>query len=174
MATEKRKTLIKQGKKKFEDARKATQFKKGVAQAAGVEKGETTPEQREAKVFNKAMVGRFITHYALEPIENIEKIVNDPKATMIEKIICNIILKSYKTADTYRLDFLLNRAIGKVKDEVDLTVNDRFKDMTDEQILEMRNEVAKKNIESLRQMSMTAEERANANSKSTPTGDSTT
>lgn len=40
---------------------------------------------------------------------------------MLEAMVANIMLKAVENGDASRLDFLLNRAYGKVREEIDIT-----------------------------------------------------
>lgn len=51
-------------------------------------------------------------------IEQVEKIATDKKTLMLEATVAAIYLRAAKDADPARLNFLLDRAIGKVREEI--------------------------------------------------------
>jgi hypothetical protein len=48
--------------------------------------------------------------------------MKSPKSTMIEIMIASVMSKAAKDGDYARLDFLLTRSVGKVKEEIEQTV----------------------------------------------------
>lgn len=61
----------------------------------------------------KAIVGKF----ANMTREELQSVVADPKSTMIEITVASIMVKAAKDGDYTRLDFILNRSIGRVLDD---------------------------------------------------------
>lgn len=57
--------------------------------------------------------------------DDIINIINNPKAPSLEVFIARIIQLGVKAGDTQRLDFLLNRMIGTVKQKFDHTTDDK-------------------------------------------------
>lgn len=53
--------------------------------------------------------------------KQLEKVVNDSKTPMISKAIASIITKAIENGDDRRLTFILDRLIGKPKEEIDIT-----------------------------------------------------
>lgn len=47
-------------------------------------------------------------------------VVKDPKSTMIEIMVASIMARAADQGDAGRLDFLLNRAIGRVKERLEV------------------------------------------------------
>lgn len=52
----------------------------------------------------------------------IQETLQDPKATLLELIVGGIAAKAAKDHDHYRAEFLLQRTIGKVKDQLEVTM----------------------------------------------------
>ena len=80
------------------------------------------PEVKEARKLTRIEFERIASQYMQMTKEEITKKLQDPKSTTLELIVMTIIHKAVKDGDQHRLDFLLNRLIGKVKDEVDVNV----------------------------------------------------
>ena len=53
--------------------------------------------------------------------KELEKVVKDAKTPMISKAIASIITKAIENGDDRRLTFILDRLIGKPKEEIDIT-----------------------------------------------------
>jgi len=49
------------------------------------------------------------------------KVVDDPRSPMISRAIASIITKAIENGDDRRLTFILDRLIGKPKEEIDIT-----------------------------------------------------
>lgn len=60
--------------------------------------------------------------------EDIRAIIKDPKTTLGRKAMANIFLKVSKGADIQSSSFILDRMVGKVRDEINLT-DDRDLDL---------------------------------------------
>lgn len=56
-------------------------------------------------------------------VEELQKIGSNPKATVIQAMIASVAWRAIKRGDTSALDSILNRMIGKVKDELDVNAN---------------------------------------------------
>lgn len=52
--------------------------------------------------------------------EELQKIVQNPKSSMGEIMVASIVAKAAQTGDYTRVQFLLERTIGKVKDEIEV------------------------------------------------------
>jgi hypothetical protein len=53
------------------------------------------------------------------PIDEVGTYITNPKATAIERMIASIVIAAADGGDHQRLDFLLNRTIGKVVEKVE-------------------------------------------------------
>lgn len=74
--------------------------------AAGKPKGILTRDKVEA------LMGRFAQMSRAE----LQDVVQNPKSTMIEIMVAAVMARAAKDGDYARLQFLLDRSIGKVKD----------------------------------------------------------
>ena len=96
-------------------------FKPGISGNPGGRK-KLPAEVKEAKnltnnqmilILNKLM---FMTDY------DVSRVLNDPKTSKFERIVAKILDKADQQGDSMRLDFLLNRTIGKVTEKVQHTL----------------------------------------------------
>lgn len=92
-------------------------------------------DELSVRKLDKRMVSRYISlNFALS-YEELQAKLKTP-ISVFERGIISIMMKTADMADQYRMDFLLDRLIGKVKNEIDLTTNSKFDTMTDEQLIE--------------------------------------
>lgn len=97
-------------------------FQKGVAaNPAG-----RTPLPKDLKAAIKtvsrltpALVSALITKYCYKTRDEIKEILSDPTTSAIDLTICTVLSKAMNNGDHQRLEFLLNRTIGKVADRVE-------------------------------------------------------
>lgn len=75
------------------------------------------------KLFNQELVEKTFIKYMTMTIEEFEKIGQDKSLPALDHVIMMIIRKAGLDGDQQRLDFLLNRTIGKVADK---TVNTNY------------------------------------------------
>lgn len=90
-----------------------TKWKKG---QSGNASGK--PKQLLTKDKVSSILGKFATMTR----DELQKVMQDSKTPMIEIMIAAVIIKAAKDGDYSRLDFLLSRSIGKVKDEIEQTI----------------------------------------------------
>lgn len=69
------------------------------------------------KLFNQELVEKTFIKYMTMTIEEFEKIGQDKSLPALDHVIMMIIRKAGLDGDQQRLDFLLNRTIGKVADK---------------------------------------------------------
>lgn len=73
------------------------------------------PEDLKAvKKLSNDMVQRLLAKYCYMTREEIVKVAEDPATSALDLIVCKIIVKAVKDGDQKRLDFLFDRTIGKV------------------------------------------------------------
>tara|TARA_R110000787_G_scaffold249171_1_gene354765 strand:- start:58 stop:441 length:384 start_codon:yes stop_codon:yes gene_type:complete len=76
--------------------------------------------------------------------KELEKVVKDAKTPMISKAIASIISKAIENGDDRRLTFILDRLIGKPKEEIDITAYMvGLKKMTTVDVIDMGAEAMK-------------------------------
>ena len=72
------------------------------------------------------------------------KVIKDPKTPMLSKTIASIIMKAIENGDDRRLTFILDRLIGKPKEEIDITAYMvGLKKMTTVDVIDMGTEAMK-------------------------------
>lgn len=77
------------------------------------------PEAKEIPAIDKASFNRLLNEALNETDEELDKGISDPKNSMIKKWIRKVIRMGFYDGDIHRLQGLLDRAIGRVKNEVE-------------------------------------------------------
>lgn len=86
-----------------------TRFKKGQS---------GNPGGKPKQLLTKDTVYKHLSKFAhMSRVELQEKVINNPSATMLEIMIASVMVRAAKDGDYARLSFLLDRSVGKVKDE---------------------------------------------------------
>lgn len=73
---------------------------------------------RQAKKLNRIEMERLLNKYLWITPGETKSIENDPTTSNMEQLVASIVNKAIECGDHARLDFLLNRLIGRVKDEI--------------------------------------------------------
>lgn len=76
-------------------------------------------EVKEARKLTKEDVDLALSKYLKVELKEIPNMKRDPKMTVNEAIIHSIIVNAIQKGDQQRYSFLLDRLIGKVKDQVE-------------------------------------------------------
>jgi len=98
----------------------------------GFSKGEngyqaTVPEDlRQARKLTKVEIELVLNKYLYLPFGEIQAALRDPTKPTIEILIISVLLTAIKRGDHDRLNFVLDRLLGKVKQDVDLNVKKSF------------------------------------------------
>ncbi len=98
---------------------KKTQFKKGYSGNPGG-RDKLPPEIREAKRLTRRSMEVALNKFLGWPTEKLAEFLRDTNNTVIEMIIAKILIEALKRGDQIRLNFIFDRLIGKVKDEVEV------------------------------------------------------
>lgn len=128
---------------------------KGRAPANAFKKGQSgNPSGRpklptdvvEGKKFNQIEVARIFNRFVNYSFEDLKAVMNSPTSTTMELIIGKIMFEAIKSGDHMRMNFILDRMIGKVKEMVEHTgeiknevtvvhthINDRIKQLKGEE-----------------------------------------
>lgn len=77
---------------------------------------------RTAKKLNKIELERLLNLYLTLSDDEIKLRLADNSTPQLEKMIASIVTKAVDQGDQQRLTFLLDRLVGKVKDEVDVNL----------------------------------------------------
>lgn len=80
---------------------------------------------KTAKRINKIELERLLNLYLSLTDDEIKLRQADTGTTQIERMIASIVEKGIVQGDQQRLNFLLDRLVGKVKEEIDVTVRPR-------------------------------------------------
>lgn len=98
---------------------------------------------KAAKKLNKIELERLLNLYLTLSSEEISERMTDRTTPALEKMVGSIIQKAVDQGDQQRLTFLLDRLVGKVKDELDITVIPRpvIIERSDGTEIEMTSEV---------------------------------
>lgn len=75
---------------------------------------------RKIKVLTKSHVEKVMNLFAGMTEEQIEVHLKRPETTMLEHMVGQITLRAVRDGDTQRLNFLLDRTIGKVKEVTEI------------------------------------------------------
>ncbi len=107
---------------KVGDDLKPYQWKKGQSGNPAGKKPDP-PELKRLKNLTKAElvdVGNLIIK---GDVGTLQRLAKDPQATVLQRMLAAVAAKIINKGDMQSLDVLLNRMVGKVKDEVALTSN---------------------------------------------------
>lgn len=78
-------------------------------------------ELREAMKMTKAQFTELLVKYLSFSLGELLLINKQENTAALDRIVISVITNAIKKGDQQRLDFLMNRIIGKVKDEIDHT-----------------------------------------------------
>lgn len=78
---------------------------------------------KEARKLNRITFERISNKYIWMTEAEIKAARKDPGTPMVDQAIISLLLKGIATGCHLRLNFILDRLIGKVKDEVEFTVH---------------------------------------------------
>lgn len=76
----------------------------------------------EIRKINKYVIDELLHKYSYMPFSELPAVVKDKETNALEALIASVYFHGVKNGDQLRLNFLLDRLIGKVKDEVDHNV----------------------------------------------------
>jgi hypothetical protein len=79
------------------------------------------PEIKEARKLNQFEVEMSLSNHLRMNRAEISRVIKDPDSRMLDILVASIIAKAVQTGDAARLDFILNRTIGKVKEQIEIT-----------------------------------------------------
>lgn len=83
-------------------------------------KGQSgNPSGKRKNLLTNSMVEAITQKMLLKNREELQEVISNPKATMLEINIASILIKGAKTGDQNKLESQLQRAVGKVIDKVE-------------------------------------------------------
>lgn len=97
---------------------KANQWKPGQSGNPGGRPADP-PELKKLRHLTKQELVEIGNLIIKGSVEELKLIAQNPKTTVIQAMIASVAWRAIKRGDTQALDGILNRMIGKVKDEVD-------------------------------------------------------
>lgn len=74
---------------------------------------------REARRIDKEYALDVLSRFLYKSVDELESMVSDSRITVFESMVAKAAIVSIETGDPFRLDFFLNRLIGKVTDKVE-------------------------------------------------------
>jgi hypothetical protein len=80
------------------------------------------PGGKPAGILTKDKVAGILGKFAGASREQLQEVIQNPKSTMMEIMIASVMARAAKEGDPHRLEFLLQRSIGKVSDMTTLEV----------------------------------------------------
>lgn len=138
-----------------------TSFKKGNKAGAKktlAKKGTPTYNRDEllAKKIDKVTITNYLTLNSHLTVHELIKRLETEKVSVLEAMLIKGMIKAYRTGDVYQMNFFLERLVGKVPNQVEHTVNNPYKDMSDEELL-----AEKKRVSEINRRNMTWNEQNN-------------
>ena len=95
---------------------KGKPFKQGNQAGKGHGRPKVPSDIREAKKLTQTLLEANLNRFIYLTEQELEAVQKDPTAPMLDKMIANIVYMASARGDQVRLDFLLNRLVGKVKE----------------------------------------------------------
>lgn len=87
---------------------------------------KVSSQLKEIKQLNATRLAELLNEFINMDKEALIAKSKDPSTTVFELIICSILKNAYDKGDQQRINFILDRLVGKVKDQVEHT-SDGFK-----------------------------------------------
>jgi len=87
---------------------------------------KVSSQLKEIKQLNATRLAELLNEFINMDKEALIAKSKDPSTTVFELIICSILKNAYDKGDQQRINFILDRLVGKVKDQVEHT-GDGFK-----------------------------------------------
>lgn len=82
---------------------------------------KTPDDLKEALKMTRVEFQQLLVKYLAYDLYQLAEKQKDPRTTALDRIVISVITNAIKKGDQQRLDFLMNRIIGKVRDEIDHT-----------------------------------------------------
>jgi hypothetical protein len=98
--------------------REKGQFKKG--QVGGPGRPRSPEHLKVTRKLTKTKTEELLTRFTAMTVDELKTIVKDPGSTVLEAWVARICLTGIVGGDERKLNFMFDRLIGKVKDEVEV------------------------------------------------------
>jgi hypothetical protein len=131
------------------------QASKGVRGRAGKVTMSYDADELAARTIDKALVNKYFTVNSHLTLNQLREKYRSPNLSALEGMIVKSMILGAEQGDTGRIDFFLDRLIGKVPQKVDVTKTNRFENMTLEQLQAEKARLAEINQNRLRLMEQT-------------------
>jgi len=80
-------------------------------------------EIKEARKLNKIQVEEILNKFLNWPLSDLVLFTQKKESPVLEVLVARILLEGIKKGDQVRLEFIFQRLVGKVKEEIDLNAN---------------------------------------------------
>lgn len=80
-----------------------------------------TPVIKQLKAFNQEALIKILTTLSTATVTELAAMSKDPTKTILEMTIISIWKKAYELGDQQRINFILDRLIGKTKEQIEHT-----------------------------------------------------
>jgi len=121
-------------------AKEDTQFKNG--HPGGPGRPRLPEDLKEVKKLNQFELEKSLNEMLTMTPEQLKRVKTDPESTMLQILIASIITHGANKGDPIRLNFLLDRLIGKMKENIHVKV-EPFQDKSDEELALMAPDMLK-------------------------------
>lgn len=96
------------------------------------------PDLKMANDLTKTNLRGLLNKYLWMTNAELQQTIDEKTVPMIEIVIASIIAKAALSGDERRLDFILDRMVGKVKEEIDInTYHERLAKLPDSEVIQM-------------------------------------
>lgn len=122
-------------------------FFKGDGKDRYRKKGQTYEHQKqiiEARKINKDEATKILNKFAYMPTEDVINFANDRNNPAMEMLVARVFVEAIKTGDPVRLNLLLDRLIGRVKDYVEHKVDVSFN--LHKQLMDFQDRIQERNV----------------------------
>lgn len=80
------------------------------------------PSGRPANLLTKDKVASILGRFSNMSPTDLQAVLDNPKSTMMEAMVASVMKRALADGDPHRLEFLLQRSIGKVQDMTQIEV----------------------------------------------------
>lgn len=102
-----------------------TRFKKGQSGNPGG-KVKLPEDIKQARKLNQVELERIINKYLYMDRDAVKEAISSPSTPMMELMVASIVAQAAQKGDHARLEFVLQRMIGKVKDQLEVSTPKPF------------------------------------------------
>lgn len=103
---------------------------------------KTVPQDlRQARKLTKVEIEIILNKYLYLPIGDLMAATQDPMLPTIEALVVSVLIAAIKKGDHDKLNFVLDRLVGKVKENVDHTIKLSFHEQVVDFIQRMDKEL---------------------------------